>query len=141
MSIDERFLVKNGVLLENEQDRKTLLALLEEDMKRRLDDRRVWHRSADPAQVEEELASELRRHRERVLWIFRSRDLDVSIDELDLSIRAYNTLRRNNCWVVADILSHTRQEICDLRNMGVKGFDNVQMKLADFAVRQLSDEW
>ena len=141
MSIDERFLVKNGILLDDEQDRQTLLALLEEDKLRRLDDRRALHQSADPDAVERELASELRRHRQRVLWTFRRRDLEVSLDELELSIRAYNTLRRNSIGTVGQILSHTRQEIRGLRNMGQKGFDDLQRRLADFAVRQLCEEW
>lgn len=141
MSIDERFLVRNGILLDDEQDRGMLLALLEEDKQRRLDDRRALHQTADPNAVEEELASELRGHRERVLWTFLCGDLKATLEDLDLCLRSYNTLRRNGVTTVGQILSHKRWEIRNLRNMGRKGFDDLQQKLADFAVRRLADEW
>lgn len=139
--LNERFLVLNGILLPDEQDREALLTLLERDMLRRMDARRELGLDADEGALERELAAELRRHRERVLWVFRRRDLDVPIEEMDLSVRAYNTLRRGGICTVGGILERPRQEIRALRNMGEKGFRSVLDALGSFAVKRLGEEW
>ena len=141
MAMNERFLVRNGILLDDEQDRNTLLRLLEQDKERRMSDRRERRLSGDEASVDDELAAELRRHRDRVLRVFRKRDLDVSVDELGLPLRAYNILCRNNVRTVGELVSRSRREIRNLRNMGEKGYADLECCLADFAVRQLADEW
>ncbi|MBQ2061155.1 MAG: hypothetical protein II458_00550 [Oscillospiraceae bacterium] len=139
--LDELFLVRNGIMLPDEQDREVLLTLLEQDRTRLLESRRTMGLEASPEEVERELAAQLRRHRERVLWVFRPRDLDASVEDLDLSIRAYNTLRRNSIRTVGEILDRPRAEIRALRNMGEKGFRIVLQRLADYAVRQIQGEW
>lgn len=139
--LDELFLVRNGIMLPDEQDREVLLTLLEQDRTRLLESRRTMGLEASPEEVERELAAQLRRHRERVLRVFLRRDLDVSIDELDLSLRAYNTLRRGNICTVGGILERPRTEIRALRNMGEKGFRSVLDALCSFAGKRLGEEW
>ena len=51
------------------------------------------------------------------------------IEDLDLSLRAYNCLKRANIHTVGDILSRDRQELSKIRNFGKKSFLEVEEKL------------
>ncbi len=55
--------------------------------------------------------------------------LSMTIDELDLSVRSFNCLKRANINTVADLISRTGEDMMKVRNMGKKSLDEVQKKL------------
>ena len=55
--------------------------------------------------------------------------LSMTIDELDLSVRSYNCLKRANINTVADLVCKTGEDMMKVRNMGKKSLDEVQKKL------------
>ena len=56
-------------------------------------------------------------------------DLDVSIDELELSVRSYNCLKRAGISTVRDLTTRTEDEMMKVRNLGRKSLDEVIEKL------------
>lgn len=59
-----------------------------------------------------------------------------------LSVRAGNSLRRDGCKTVGDIINHTAYEISIMRNMGKKGADEVIefLRLNGFSPKQGSEQ-
>ena len=55
--------------------------------------------------------------------------LQMTIDELDLSVRSFNCLKRANINTVEDLISKTGEDMMKVRNMGKKSLDEVQKKL------------
>lgn len=55
--------------------------------------------------------------------------LDTSIGELDLNVRAYNCLQRAKIETLADLVSHTEEELLGIRNLGAKTVDLIKEKL------------
>ncbi len=56
--------------------------------------------------------------------------LKLTIEELDLSVRSFNCLKRANINTVRDLITRTPEEMMKVRNMGKKSLDEVQNKLA-----------
>lgn len=59
-----------------------------------------------------------------------------------LSVRVGNSLRREGCKTVKDVISHTAYEISIMRNMGKKGADEVIefLRLNGFSPKQESEQ-
>ncbi len=55
--------------------------------------------------------------------------LEMSIEELELSVRSYNCLKRANISTVEDLISRSESEMMKVRNLGKKSFDEVTAKL------------
>jgi DNA-directed RNA polymerase subunit alpha len=55
--------------------------------------------------------------------------LDASISELDLNVRAYNCLQRAKIETLADLVSHTEEELLGIRNLGAKTVELIKEKL------------
>ena len=55
--------------------------------------------------------------------------LDMTIEELDLSVRSFNCLKRANINTVADLISKTEDEMMKVRNLGRKSLEEVIGKL------------
>lgn len=64
----------------------------------------------------------------------RSRLLDMSIDELDLSVRSYNCLKRAGINTIGELVSRSAEEMMKVRNLGRKSLDEVEEKLARFGL-------
>ncbi|KAA9302390.1 MULTISPECIES: DNA-directed RNA polymerase subunit alpha [Aerococcus] len=64
--------------------------------------------------------------------------LEMSIEELDLSVRSYNCLKRAGINTVDELTDRTEQEMMKVRNLGRKSLDEVKNKLAalDLSLRQ-----
>ena len=60
----------------------------------------------------------------------RNKVLDLTIEELDLSVRSFNCLKRANINTVADLISKTEEEMMKVRNLGRKSLEEVMNKLA-----------
>jgi len=55
--------------------------------------------------------------------------LDTGISELDLNVRAYNCLQRAKIETLADLVSHTEDELLGIRNLGAKTVELIKEKL------------
>ena len=66
--------------------------------------------------------------------------LSMTIDELDLSVRSYNCLKRANINTVADLIDKTGEDMMRVRNMGKKSLDEVQKKLEMMGLSLASEE-
>ena len=66
--------------------------------------------------------------------------LCMTIDELDLSVRSFNCLKRANINTVADLISKTGEDMMKVRNMGKKSLDEVQKKLEMMGLSLASED-
>ncbi len=66
--------------------------------------------------------------------------LSMTIDELDLSVRSYNCLKRANINTVADLVCKTGEDMMKVRNMGKKSLDEVQKKLEMMGLSLASED-
>src|SRR5438132_11830131 len=57
-------------------------------------------------------------------------DLALPIEELDLTVRSYNCLKREGIHTVGELVSRSEADLLDIRNFGAKSIDEVKMKLA-----------
>lgn len=55
--------------------------------------------------------------------------LEMSIEELELSVRASNGLKRANINTVGDLIEKTREEMSKIRNLGQKSLEEIERKL------------
>ena len=55
--------------------------------------------------------------------------LEMSIEDLDLSVRSYNCLKRASINTVEDLANKTEEEMMKVRNLGRKSLDEVKYKL------------
>ena len=69
-----------------------------------------------------------------------SKILDLTIEELDLSVRSFNCLKRANINTVADLISKTEDEMMKGRNLGRKSLEEVINKLAMMGLTLASDD-
>ena len=60
----------------------------------------------------------------------RDKVLELTIEELDLSVRSFNCLKRANINTVEDLISKTEDEMMKVRNLGRKSLEEVVNKLA-----------
>lgn len=58
-----------------------------------------------------------------------AKNLDVTIDELELSVRSYNCLKRAGINTVKDLTSKSEEDMMKVRNLGRKSLDEVIEKL------------
>lgn len=66
--------------------------------------------------------------------------LEMSIDELELSVRSYNCLKRDDINTVEDLVSKTLTQIKNVRNMGAKSVDEVLGKLEELGLSLASED-
>ena len=55
--------------------------------------------------------------------------LEMTIEELDLSVRSYNCLKRAGVNTVADLINKSPDEMMKVRNLGKKSLEEVILKL------------
>ena len=67
------------------------------------------------------------------------RVLDRTIEELDLSVRSYNCLKRAGINTVFDLTEKTEPEMMKVRNLGRKSLEEVKVKLADLGLGLKND--
>jgi DNA-directed RNA polymerase subunit alpha len=69
----------------------------------------------------------------------RDKVLEMTIEELDLSVRSFNCLKRANINTVEDLISKTEDEMMKVRNLGRKSLEEVIHKLSMMGL-SLADE-
>ena len=57
-------------------------------------------------------------------------DLALPIEELELTVRSYNCLKREGIHSVGELVARSEADLLDIRNFGAKSIDEVKMKLA-----------
>ena len=60
----------------------------------------------------------------------KGKTLEMTIEELDLSVRSFNCLKRAGINTVEDLISKTEEDMMKVRNLGRKSLDEVVAKLA-----------
>ena len=64
----------------------------------------------------------------------QGRVLDMPIEELDLSVRAYNCLRRHGVDTVQDLASLKEEDIIKVKNLGKKSMKEIKEKLTELGL-------
>ena len=80
----------------------------------------------EEAQVTQVMVEREETHQEKVL--------DKTIEELDLSVRSYNGLKRADIQTVKDLTERTEADMMKVRNLGTKSLDEIKLKLAELGV-------
>ena len=70
----------------------------------------------------------------------KNKVLELTIEELDLSVRSFNCLKRANINNVEDLISKSGDDMMKVRNMGRKSLEEVQNKLAMMGLSLASDD-
>ena len=67
--------------------------------------------------------------------------LEMTIEELDLSVRSFNCLKRAGIDTVEDLINRTEEEMIKVRNLGKKSLEEVIQKLHSlgFELRKVED--
>lgn len=80
----------------------------------------------EEAQATQVMVEREETHQEKVL--------DKTIEELDLSVRSYNCLKRADIQTVKDLTERSEMDMMKVRNLGQKSLDEIRLKLADLGV-------
>ena len=59
----------------------------------------------------------------------KSKVLEMTIEELDLSVRAFNCLKRAGINTVAELVQRNQEDMMKVRNLGKKSLEEVEQKL------------
>lgn len=70
----------------------------------------------------------------------RDKVLEMTIEELDLSVRSFNCLKRANINTVEDLVGKTQDEMIKVRNLGRKSLEEVEHKLAMMGLSLASND-
>ena len=60
----------------------------------------------------------------------KEKALEMTIEELDLSVRAYNCLKRAGINTVSELVQRNQEDMMKVRNLGRKSLEEVEQKLA-----------
>ena len=63
-----------------------------------------------------------------------SGDLALTIEDLNLSVRSYNCLKREGINSVGELVQKSEAELMDIRNFGQKSIDEVKAKLDELGL-------
>ena len=66
--------------------------------------------------------------------------LEMTIDELDLSVRSYNCLKRAGINTVKELTDRTEADMMKVRNLGQKSLEEIKLKLNDLGVSFRQDD-
>ena len=65
---------------------------------------------------------------------------DKPIEDLDLSVRAYNCLKRSGIGSIGDLLAKTNDEMLKMRNLGKKSYEEIICKLDSLGLKLKNDD-
>ena len=66
--------------------------------------------------------------------------LEMTIEELDLSVRSFNCLKRASIDTVEDLINRTEEDMIKIRNLGHKSLEEVIQKLSSLGLTLKRDE-
>src|SRR6195256_328790 len=61
-------------------------------------------------------------------------DLALPVEDLPLTVRSYNCLKREGIHTVGELISRSEQDLLDIRNFGAKSIDEVKAKLHEMGL-------
>ncbi|HPZ00503.1 MAG TPA: DNA-directed RNA polymerase subunit alpha C-terminal domain-containing protein, partial [Clostridiales bacterium] len=70
----------------------------------------------------------------------REKVLEMTIEELDLSVRSFNCLKRAGINTVEDLTNRSEDDMMKVRNLGKKSLDEVVAKLANLGFSLRTDD-
>ena len=59
---------------------------------------------------------------------------DMPIEELDLSVRSYNCLKRAGINIVDELTQRSEEDMMKVRNLGRKSLEEIQQKLESYGL-------
>jgi DNA-directed RNA polymerase subunit alpha len=69
-----------------------------------------------------------------VLDAAHAADLALPIEDLDLTVRSYNCLKREGIHTVGELINRSEADLLDIRNFGSKSIDEIKAKLASMSM-------
>ncbi len=66
--------------------------------------------------------------------------MEMTIEELDLSVRSYNCLKRAGINTVQELTQRTEEDMMKVRNLGRKSLEEVQEKLGELGLSLRKEE-
>jgi DNA-directed RNA polymerase subunit alpha len=70
----------------------------------------------------------------------KEKALEMTIEELDLSVRSFNCLKRAGIDTVEDLINRSEEDMIKVRNLGRKSLEEVIQKLASLGLALKKDE-
>ena len=70
----------------------------------------------------------------------KGKTLEMTIEELDLSVRSYNCLKRAGINTVKELTDRTVSDMMNVRNLGQKSLEEIKLKLNDLGVSFRQDD-
>lgn len=70
----------------------------------------------------------------------REKALEMTIEELDLSVRSFNCLKRAGINTVGDLINKSEDEMMKVRNLGRKSLEEVMAKLDSLGFSLTKDD-
>jgi DNA-directed RNA polymerase subunit alpha len=71
----------------------------------------------------------------------RGADLSLPIEEMDLSVRSYNCLKREGITSIGQLVERSEEDLLDIRNFGQKSIEEVKQKLIEMGLNLKQKEW
>ena len=84
--------------------------------------------------VEYEKISQMKDEERQIRLTIPDDKYNMSVDQLDLSVRTMNCLRRSNITTVGELISKGSKELLKLRNFGQKSYQEIEDKLANIGL-------
>lgn len=69
-----------------------------------------------------------------------TKTMEMTIEDLDLSVRSYNCLKRAGINTVAELVQKTEEDMMKVRNLGRKSLDEVKKKLGELGLSLAENE-
>jgi DNA-directed RNA polymerase subunit alpha len=66
--------------------------------------------------------------------------MDTTIEELELSVRSYNCLKRANIQTMGDLVRYSEEDLMNVRNFGAKSLDEINDKLKTLGLSLRKEE-
>ncbi|MCZ4500492.1 MAG: DNA-directed polymerase subunit alpha, partial [Marmoricola sp.] len=63
-----------------------------------------------------------------------AQDLAMPVEDLNLTVRSYNCLKREGIHTVGELVARSEQDLLDIRNFGAKSIDEVKAKLVEMGL-------
>lgn len=70
----------------------------------------------------------------------KTKILEMTIEEMDLTVRSYNCLKRAGIHTVEDLTKKTEEDMLKVRNLGKKSLDEVIYKLESYGLKLMDKE-
>ena len=74
------------------------------------------------------------------MLMHRSSDYREPFDDMDLSVRSYNCLKRANILTVQDLTKKSESDLAKVKNLGKRSLEEVIAKLSEYGLSLRNDE-